>query len=99
MSDWKEVDWLDAAVALKNGAHDVDQIYLGEWVVAEGFYADGRYRIREKQRTITVRIPRPDEIHAGSSSAYPFSLIMRFYSLSTRDEAQSAIQKAMKEQP
>lgn len=64
---WTYVRFGDAAKAAQEGAHEVEILGTSwdrQWVPAKGFWPDGvrLYRIREKARTITVTIPRPDSV-------------------------------------
>ncbi len=64
---WTYVRFGDAAKAAQEGAHEVEGRCHGEvWLSRHGdgmvFYDHWQYRIREKARTITVTIPRPDSV-------------------------------------
>jgi len=57
---WTYVLFGDAAKAAQEGAHEIEELFDDGWrVMMTVFTRSGKYRIREKARTITVTIPRP----------------------------------------
>ena len=99
MNDWKEnVDWYEAATAFRAGTHDVQWSNNGvSWADASIFGERNKYRIRLKQRTITVTIPRPDHVDSGCSP-YPLNLLVLFSKEAERETAYDAIRAAMEQQ-
>lgn len=108
MSDWQNVTWIEAANAFAAGTHDIKERCMGgDWeafdshsfVVTKGW----QYRIREKQRTITVTIPRPDDFVAGGATFGFYDVGLRYKTTGDAPGkaqfAYDAIRAAMEQQP
>lgn len=95
---WTEVDWYEAATALKNGTHEVERSLSGaDWHPSETFHPHDKYRTREKARTITVTHARPIYIRTFKDDDGKSAVVQLF---NTHDEAVStynAIRNAMEQ--
>jgi hypothetical protein len=98
--NWTQCTWIEAANAFAAGTHEAEiQTLEGQWLVVNCFWCDGKnkYRIREKPRTITVTIPRPNSV--GPLSEERSALWASFNDGANCAAAIVAMQAAMEQQP
>jgi len=94
MSDWKEVDWFEAANAFKNETHEVERLCGVAWCPTMTFTVEDIYRIREKPRTITLIIPVPWNVEPTEGDYPTYGLLLSFITAKDRDEALTAFRNA-----
>jgi hypothetical protein len=105
MNDWKECTWIEAANAFASGTHDAQWRNTAlTWTETRIFGGNNYYRIREKQRTITVTIPRPvNWTVQATTETHFYSVILRYEkregSVNKAQAALDAIHGAMEQQP
>lgn len=90
---WTYVRFGDAAKAAQDGAHEIEELFDDGWRrMMTVFTRSGKYRMREKARTITVTIPRGE-----CSPIFNACLLIAFPNGTERGIAEKAIRKAMEQ--